>query len=65
MPTLDFSNVAKVTESDGVAVVDAIVLKKQALPASPTEGQLAYDTADSKVKVWTGAAWVIVGTQTA
>ena len=64
MPRIDFSAVAKVTEpSPGEAVVTAIVLKKQALPGTPTEGQLAYDTADSKVKVWTGAAWVIVGTQ--
>jgi len=30
-------------------------------PASPSTGQVYYDTVDSKIKVWTGAAWANVG----
>lgn len=30
-------------------------------PNSPSTGQVYYDTVDSKIKVWTGAAWVNVG----
>jgi hypothetical protein len=30
-------------------------------PSSPNVGQVYYDTVDSKIKVWTGAAWSNVG----
>jgi cytoskeletal protein CcmA (bactofilin family) len=30
-------------------------------PSTPSTGQVYYDTVDSKIKVWTGAAWANIG----
>jgi hypothetical protein len=30
-------------------------------PSTPSTGQIYYDTVDSKIRVWTGAAWVNIG----
>ena len=30
-------------------------------PATPSVGQVYFDTDDSKIKVWTGSAWDNVG----
>jgi hypothetical protein len=38
-------------------------LKRQALPGSPSAGCIAYDSADDKLKVYNGIAWISPGSQ--
>lgn len=34
------------------------------LPASPSTGQMVYDSTTGENKVWTGSAWKVVGVRT-
>lgn len=53
--------VAELTETNlgdlGDITVDSATMTPSTEPGSPTEGQIYYDSAANKLKVYTGSAW--------